>query len=223
MSDLFTLPKHRIVPLVDGIFAVALTVLVLEIKVPELADPSSVGELLAALQRHLFVIGAYFISFALLGLFWVWHHQQAEKVEKIDGVLLCSILAFLSLICFFPFCAAVFGRYIFFGNVGSLLVYLPLLGMILVMQTLYLYLADWRGLIARDVPRTEVVAAHRRNLFSIAAFTLSCVPAALLLGIAAGAACALVGIAVLVTALRIRSASRSPAPPPHQPRPRKRR
>jgi uncharacterized membrane protein len=204
MSNLFTLPKDRIPPLVDGIFAVALTVLVLEIKVPELADPSSVAELLGTLQHHAFLIGAYFISFALLGLFWVWHHQLAEKVERVDGVLLCVVLAFLSLICFFPFAAAVFGRYIFFGNVGSLLFYLPLLGLILLLQTLYLYIADWRGLLRSDLPRQEIVAAHRYNLFSVAAFTFSCVPASILLGVYAAAACALAAIAFLVTAIRLK-------------------
>ncbi len=204
MSDLFTLPKSRIDPLIDGIFAVALTVLVLEIKVPDLVNPSSVAELLGALRQHVFVIGAYFISFALLGLFWVWHHQLSDKVERIDGVLLCCILAFLSLICFFPFCAAVFGRYIFYGNVGSLIVYLPLLGMILLMQTLYLKAAMWRGLIKPDVPRATLVAAHRRNLFSMAAFTLSCVPAAFLLGVAAGVVCAVIGAGLMVAAIKTR-------------------
>ncbi len=205
MSDLFTLPKHRIDPLVDGIFAVALTVLVLEIKVPDLVNPSSVPELLGALRQHVFVIGAYFISFALLGLFWVWHHQMSDKVERIDGVLLCCILAFLSLICFFPFSAAVFGRYIFYGNVGSLIVYLPLLGAILLVQTLYLHVAVWRGLIRHDVPRAQIVAANRRNLFSMAAFTLSCVPAAFLLGVAAGIACAVTGTVLVVAAIRTRT------------------
>lgn len=202
MSALFTLPKHRLDPLVDGIFAVALTVLVLEIKVPELANPRSAAELLGALGQHVPVILAYFVSFALLGLFWVWHHRLADKVDTVDGALLSCTLTLLSLVCFFPFAAAVFGRYMIHGNVGSLLVYLPLLGLILGTQTLFLYLADKRGLIRDDVPRSEVVSAHKRNLFSLGFFLLSCVPASLLLGITAALLCAIAAVLIILAAVR---------------------
>jgi uncharacterized membrane protein len=95
-------------PLIDGVFAVALTILALEIKVPELEHPGSPSELLHALMHHGSVIGAYSVSFALLGLFWIWHHRLSDKVSEIDGALLCCSLAFLSLVCLFPFASAVF-------------------------------------------------------------------------------------------------------------------
>ncbi len=202
MSDLFTIPKHRLDPLIDGIFAVALTVLVLEIKVPELRVPGSSSELVAALAQYVPVIIAYFISFALLGLFWIWHHKLAEKVSRVDGALLCCTLALLALVCFFPFAAAVFGRYMIHGNVGSLIVYLPVLGLILLAQTLYLVVAKKRGLIRDDVPRSELLAAHKRNVFFLGAFLLSCVPASFLLGMWAAVACAGAGIALIVVGVR---------------------
>lgn len=200
----FNLSSHRLDPLIDGIFAVALTVLVLEVKVPELANPASVRELAAAVAGSIPLVVAYFVSFALLGLFWVWHHGLKDKVSRIDGALLSCTLSFLSLVCFFPYAAAVFGRYMIYGNVMALLVYLPLVGLLLAVQLLYFYLAIRRGLVRDDVPAEEVAAAHRRNLYSLAIFLLTCTPAALILGIAAAAACVLASGLLMFAGMRHR-------------------
>ena len=197
MSSLFKLSKHRMDPLIDGVFAVALTILALEIKVPELEHPGSASELIHTLMHHGSVVGAYFVSFALLGLFWIWHHRLSDKVSEIDGALLGCSLAFLSLVCLFPFASAVFGRYMFLGNTAALLVYLPLLGLILISQTLYFLLAMRRGLIRADVPPADVRGAHRRNLLALGLFALSCIPAASLLGLTAPIACGLFGALLL--------------------------
>jgi len=197
MSSLFKLSKHRMDPLIDGVFAVALTILALEIKVPELEHPGSASELIHALMHHGSVVGAYFVSFALLGLFWIWHHRLSDKVSEIDGALLGCSLAFLSLVCLFPFASAVFGRYMFLGNTAALLVYLPLLGLILISQTLYFLLAMRRGLIRADVAPADVRGAHRRNLIALALFSVSCIPAASLLGIVAPIACGVFGALLL--------------------------
>jgi uncharacterized membrane protein len=208
MSALFKLSKHRMDPLIDGVFAVALTILALEIKVPELAHPASAGELIHALMHHGSVVGAYFVSFALLGLFWIWHHRLSDKVSEIDGALFGCSLAFLALVCLFPFASAVFGRYMFAGNAAALLVYLPLLGLILISQTLYFALAMRRGLIRADVAAADVRGAHRRNLYALAFFSLSCIPAASLLGVAAPIACGVGGVLLLWAAHTARLSSR---------------
>jgi uncharacterized membrane protein len=181
MTIAFGIHKHRMEALVDGVFAIAMTILVLEVKVPELANPSDGGALLHALAHHLYVIVAYFLSFAMLGLFWVWHHRLAHKVRDIDGALMTCTLAFLSLICFFPFAAALFGRYVAYTQV-VVLVYLPVVGLILMSQTLYFWLAIDRGLILADMPASEVRSAHRYNLWACAVFCLGAAPACMMLG-----------------------------------------
>ena len=202
MTVQFSIHKHRMEALIDGVFAIAMTILALEVKVPDLADASSGTELLHALQHHLYVIVAYFLSFAMLGLFWIWHHRLAHKVAEIDGALVFCSLAFLALVCFFPFAAALFGRYMFKGNLVPLLIYLPVVGLILLSQALYFYLAIKRGLILPSVPVQEVQAAHRLNLIGCAVFALACVPAALILGIAAAAACVACAAALFFWASR---------------------
>lgn len=192
MSIQFGIHKHRMEALVDGVFAIAMTILVLEVKVPELGAPSDGVALLHALQHHLYVVVAYFLSFAMLGLFWVWHHRLACKVRDVDGALMLCTLAFLSLICFFPFAAALFGRYVAHTPV-VVLVYLPVVGLILLSQALYFSLAIRRSLILPDVPASEVRDAHRRNLWACAIFCFASTPAALMLGLSAAGAAVLAG------------------------------
>jgi uncharacterized membrane protein len=207
----FNLSSHRLDPLIDGIFAVALTVLVLEVKVPDLKDPASARELLAAVGASAPLVMAYFVSFALLGLFWVWHHGLKDKIKRIDGPLLFCTLTFLALVCFFPFAAAVFGRYMPYGNLVCLLVYLPLVGLILLLQLLYFYLAMRRGLVRDEVAPDDIATTHRRNLYSLAIFLFTCTPAALVLGLAAAVACLACSALLVYAGMRHRPQRRAAA------------
>lgn len=174
MNTPFRMHRARVETLVDGVFAIALTILVLEVKVPDLVDHRSAEELVVALWHHGYVIAAYFFSFAMLAMFWVWHHRLAEKVREIDLPLLVCIVVFLALVCFFPFAAALLGRYPM--NLAALLVYVPLTGMIIFVQTIFLVLAIRRNLIAESVSPEAVVLAHKRNLKGCAIFLIASVP-----------------------------------------------
>ncbi|MBY0572738.1 MAG: TMEM175 family protein [Undibacterium sp.] len=168
MHSTFHLHKSRLEALVDGVFAIAMTILVLEVKVPTLSDPHSASELGHALAHDVSVIGAYFFSFAMLGIFWIWHHRLAAKIKEIDLPLLVCSLTFLSLVCFFPFAAALFGRYP--SNVLALMIYVPLIGLILVSQLLFFWVAVRRHQILDTVSASEVASAHSRNLQGFSAY-----------------------------------------------------
>lgn len=179
-SSAFQMSKARVETLVDGIFAIAMTLLILDVKVPGLADPRSRTELLGALAHALPTVAAYFLSFFLLGVFWVWHHRLAEKVRHFDGALLALTFAFLALVSAFPFVAALQGRY--FANLGSLAIYFPVLGLILLLQVLFLVTARRRGLLREDLTPEDFRQAHRRNLMGFLYFCLGTLPGALALG-----------------------------------------
>jgi uncharacterized membrane protein len=172
--------KARVETLVDGVFAIAMTLLILEVKVPELANPRSARELLGALGHAVPTAIAYFASFFMLGAFWVWHHGLAEKVRAFDLPLLVLTFFFLSLVSSFPFAAALWGHYL--GNVATMVVYGPVLGMILFCQVLFLVIARRRGLVRDDVDPTEIRQAHRGNLMGLAIFLMGISPAALYFG-----------------------------------------
>ena len=95
--------KSRITALVDGIFAVAMTLLVLDLKLPEgikMNTDAEVWRQLAALRGH-FVI--YALSFVVLGTYWVGNHFQFHFVRKVDRGFLWLNLLFLLFITLLPF------------------------------------------------------------------------------------------------------------------------
>ena len=197
MSDKFSITKQRMEALTDGVFGVAMTILILEVKVPDIANRADVGALLQVFRQNADMVITYFLSFAMLGLFWIWHHRLASKVRAINLPLLLWSLTFLAFICMFPFAAAVFGRYVLAGNVAGLLIYLPTVFFILFSQTMYFRTAMNMGLLNDDIPLRERRSAHRHNLLWTGLFTLSCVPAAMAAGRTAIAGVAAIAIALL--------------------------
>lgn len=86
---------ERVIALSDGIFAVAITLLVLSISVPDLGNSQTD----ANLQDHLLgaipsIIG-FVISFAVVGIFWLSHHRLFQVVREYDRPTLYANLLFL--------------------------------------------------------------------------------------------------------------------------------
>ncbi|MBK7685385.1 MAG: DUF1211 domain-containing protein [Rhodocyclaceae bacterium] len=206
MKNAFHMNRARVETLVDGVFAIAMTILVLEVKVPDLADKRSVDELLSALGHHSYEIAAYFFSFAMLAVFWTWHHRMAETVRVFDKALLLCTIVFLSLICFFPFAAALFGRYP--TNGAALFVYVMLTGLIVATQTIYFKIAMMRGLLLESVSRAYAMTGHVRNLRGCAIFMIASVPASLRLNEWVAIGVLVLGVIILWHAKRITTQAR---------------
>jgi TMEM175 potassium channel family protein len=103
------LAKNRIEALADGIFAVAMTLLVLDIKSPvNLRIDTTAGliEYLATLE-HSFAM--YAISFVVLAIFWIAHHVLFHYIRHVDRRLLWMNMAFLLLVTFVPFSTDLLG------------------------------------------------------------------------------------------------------------------
>jgi uncharacterized membrane protein len=92
----------------DGVLAIAITLLILEIQVPSSAKNGlwhALGELWPS-------YAAYAVSFLTIGIMWVNHHAIFERVVRADRGLLFWNLALLGAIAFLPFPTAVLARYI---------------------------------------------------------------------------------------------------------------
>jgi uncharacterized membrane protein len=98
----------RISAFTDGVMAVAITLLVLNLEVPTLAPGESLGD---ALVDELPSLGAYLLAFALVGRFWVLHHNLFEKLRGFDRTLMTLNLAFLALIVLVPFSTDLYDAY----------------------------------------------------------------------------------------------------------------
>jgi uncharacterized membrane protein len=95
--------KSRIAALVDGIFAVAMTLLVLDLKLPEGVKMSSDAEVWRQLLELTGRFSTYTLSFIVLGTFWIGHHSLFHFVRKVNRVLLWLNLLFLLFITLLPF------------------------------------------------------------------------------------------------------------------------
>lgn len=198
--------KHRLEALADGVFAIAMTILVLEVKVPEIAERRSIEALGRALGHAWPTLLAYFFSFFMLGLFWFWHHRLTAKLRRIDGSILVLNLLFLALISFFPFAAALVGRYL--TNPLALMVYLPVMGLILTTQAVTLEVALRHHLVDPEIPAREILQARLRNIMGCAIFSFAAIPAALLLGWGSAVTCGICGGGFLLFARFVRRAQR---------------
>ena len=88
--------KGRLEAFTDGVIAIVITIMVLELKVPHGAD-------LAALQSSMPVFLAYVLSYANVGIFWNNHHHMLHATERVNGTVLWANLFFLFWISLVPF------------------------------------------------------------------------------------------------------------------------
>jgi uncharacterized membrane protein len=98
----------RIEAFSDGVMAVAITLLVLNIQVPRELHGQKLGHALVDLLPSL---GAFAIAFALVGRFWVIHHNLFEKLRGFDQRLMVLNLAFLATIVLIPFSSELYDTY----------------------------------------------------------------------------------------------------------------
>lgn len=109
---------ERIIFFSDAVFAIAITLLALEIRLPSLPAQATNAQLLAALgalgPRYL----SYAISFLVIGLLWLGHHRAFRHVHQYSNRLIFLNILFLLVIGFLPFPTVVIGE---FGNaVGTI-------------------------------------------------------------------------------------------------------
>lgn len=105
------LGRNRIEALTDGVFAVAMTLLVLDIKVPEFQQPLTTAELAMKLFALWPKFLSYTISFVILGVYWVGHHVQLSFIRRADRPLLWINIFFLLWVALVPFSTAVLSEY----------------------------------------------------------------------------------------------------------------
>jgi len=95
----------------DGVFAIAITLLILEIKVPTGAETQDHGLWRALLERWPSYVG-YAISFVTIGIMWVNHHALFTYIRRVDRALLLANLLLLMTISFLPYPTAVLAEHL---------------------------------------------------------------------------------------------------------------
>jgi uncharacterized membrane protein len=95
----------------DGVFAFAITLLVVSIDVPQISGSDVEDALLRRLDELLPFVFSYFLSFAIVGLLWLRHHRLFSRIRKLDTHALVVNLVLLSFVALMPFSTEVLGRY----------------------------------------------------------------------------------------------------------------
>jgi uncharacterized membrane protein len=166
-----TVEFARTLTFTDGLFAIAMTLLVVDLAVPTLTDPSSVSELADKLNDDSAKFISFFISFAVIGRYWLAHHTYFSALARIDRALITLNLVYLAFIAFLPFPTALLGEY--FENPLSVAIYAVNVAVISGMEVVLFSWAQNHDLLERKLPRDVFRYGAAMSLAPVAFFVLS--------------------------------------------------
>jgi uncharacterized membrane protein len=161
----------RVLAFSDGLFAIAMTLLVVGVGVPVLSDPNSVDELADALGDRSEDFVGFFISFAVIGRYWVAHHLFFSQLKAMDQGLIGLNLVYLMFIAFLPFPTALLGD--FFNNPLSVTIYACAVAIVSGMEVVLFRHAHRNGLLRRALPEDVYRWGTAMSLSPVIFFLLS--------------------------------------------------
>ncbi|HYE76161.1 MAG TPA: TMEM175 family protein [Blastocatellia bacterium] len=158
-----TLHFERIVFFSDAVFAIAITLLVLEIKVPQLGHHPSSRDLGFALLGLLPKFVGFVVSFFVIGIAWVEHHRIFKYIANYDHGLMWRNLFFLMAVAFMPFPTALFSEY--YTNNLALVVYAVNLALVGTTKLwIWKYASQGHQHLEPTIRAEEVLNISRRSL-----------------------------------------------------------
>jgi uncharacterized membrane protein len=154
--------KGRLEAFSDGVLAIIITIMVLELKAPHGTD-------LPALLANAHVFVGYVLSFVYVGIYWNNHHHMFQLVKSIDGSVLWANLHLLFWLSLFPFANAWMGDTQFAQ--WPVIVY----GLILLMAALAYSILLWRliAINGRDSPLAVAVGKDVKGKISIVIYLVA--------------------------------------------------
>jgi uncharacterized membrane protein len=162
---------ERLIFFSDAVFAIAITLLAIEIHLPTPDTLRTDAELAAALWRIWPQYLGYVISFLVIGFFWMSHHRKFGYIQRYDKRLMLINLLFLMVIGFVPFPTSVISEY---GNQTATIFYAGVIVIIGILSTILWWYASHRNRLIS--PQLDA-SSRRRELLGpltiIAVFLLS--------------------------------------------------
>ena len=165
----------RIEAFSDGVFAIAITLLIIEIGVPHLEDEPPGTTLPQALVGLWPSYLGYLISFLQIGVIWANHHNRFRFIERSDHGLLFLNILFLMCVAFIPFPTALLAEYLERSDSEretAGVIYAGTLAVTAVFFTLLWLYAAANRLVDRSLDPSLVRAMTRRYLLGTVAYLL---------------------------------------------------
>jgi uncharacterized membrane protein len=159
----------RLETFADGVIAIAITLLILEVKVPE---PAGTTSLTAALLKQWPSYGGYAVSFLTIGVIWVNHHHMFKLIARTNHAFLILNVVFLMAIAFLPWPTALVAAYMQdpAGRAAAAFVYALTMVAIAVMFNLVWRYAVARGLLTTGLDPRAVTRAGRNYMLGPAVY-----------------------------------------------------
>jgi uncharacterized membrane protein len=153
----------------DGVFAIAITLLALDIKIPASSAGTRLSELLLKQWPAYF---AFFISFAFIGIMWINHHRLFTYIRRTDHMLLILNGLLLMGVTVVPFTTALLASYIGrpYQNVAAMVYNGNYVATAIFFNILWRYAASGNRLLGRSVDTAAVKALSKQYLLGPAVY-----------------------------------------------------
>jgi len=202
MSDLREPAEHgtdigleRLIFFSDAVFAIVITLLALDIRLPAAAthlnDAGVMNSLIAIIPKFL----AYFLSFFIIGSYWAGHHRQFNLIKRYDRRLLWLNLMLLSFIGLVPFATSLISEH---GNTAGTVFYAAVMAIVgLLSASMWIYAASKSRLLDHAIEPARWWRLLVRVLIAPAVFLLS-IPLAFIDNDFAKYSWAIIGIVIFI-------------------------
>lgn len=169
----------------DAVFAIAVTLVAIEIGVPDITPSGDAGALWTAVRDDVPAIIAFFLAFGIVASYWLANHRFMASLRGATPGFAGLTMLYLATVAFLPYPAALFGRYS--GNATAIALLAVSASAVSAMEAALFYAASRAGLFSAPVSARIVRWALIGSLTPVA-FFLASIPVALLVHPLAGVA-----------------------------------
>lgn len=163
---------ERLILFSDAVFAIAITLLIIEIKVPHFEQKAAEQDISEALAHQIPEWIGFFISFWVIGIYWMSHHRMFGYLVRHDDGLAFLNLLFLMTIVVMPFSSALYSNYPYL-NASFTFYCLNVVATGLCLQLLWRYINNPVHKISEPIPSEVRHRAYVRNAVAPAIFLLA--------------------------------------------------
>lgn len=160
-----TNPNARLETFCDGVFAIALTLLIIDIKIPATAEINSTPALWHALKNIVPSILAFVLSFSIILITWVNHHNALKLAAKSSPAFIYANGLLLLSVVFIPFPTSLIGEYILTDHAAPAVI---LYNLVLILQSLgwaFICTAGLKGNLSKNEKAAHETRKNRRYAY----------------------------------------------------------
>lgn len=145
-----TNPNSRLETFCDGVFAIALTLLIIDVKIPSTASINSTADFWTALGHLAPSLFSFLLSFVVILITWVNHHATLKLVDKTSVAFMYANGFFLLPVVFIPFPTSLLGEYLFTDHAAPAVILFNLTLTVQALSWVFLAKAAFRGQLLRN-------------------------------------------------------------------------